>query len=309
MKKIIALSLLACACGDWSNEDIEYLYALPQKDLLKSQLGDMASTGQGVRRDPLLGADAGVYRETKEASDGFNDLVDGVLTGLDTLRSIHPTKREKNKRIWGPYPDEKNPGFDVKAEIVRVTEKRFEWSLQARKRGTETFTTLAGGKFVPTVSLRKGRGDFFFDAKASHELYGTTKKNPTDPDSAVFEYSTDSDPLIVHLGFDVGGTPTVVAYEVNTYADGSGVFAFTADGLPDPNATRISAVAAWDVTTAGEVSYTILEGNYRTAMARSCWDKNQTVVYEWGNWPGAPVAGNPNDCVAVKTLQPLPPTP
>ena len=308
MKKIIAGFLLLCACGNWSNSDLEYVYALPQKDALKSQLGSETAM-QGVRRDPLLGEHSDVYDSTVKASDKFNEFLDGILTGLDTLRTIPPTKREENKRIWGPYQDQKHPGFEMKVEVVKLEEKRFEWTIQMGKRFANQFVVLGGGQFVPTESLRKGRGEFFFDATAAETL-GISKEKPTDPDHVKVGYSTDTDPVIVEVDSRLGAT-TTVGYDYNRYADSSAVFAYTVDGLADPDATKISAVAGWDTKTAGDVTYNILEGNNRGAMARQCWDTEQKIVHEMLVLPdgGVHQTGTAANCADVKMLKPLPPFP
>lgn len=305
MKKLIALSLLACACGDWSNEDIEYLYALPQKDLLKSQLGDMASTGQGVRRDPLLGDTSNIYQATKTQAEKFNEFLDTVLTGLDTLRTIHPTKREKNKRIWGPYPDDQHAGFDSKVEIVKVSDKRFEWSIQARKRGTDSFTKLGGGWFEPTASLRKGRGSFSFDGSASDALYQESKN---DFDSFEIGYKTDADPVIVEIDVTVGGVLSPFGWVYNGYADESAALTFTFDDVKDAGTQRLNILAAWDPTTAGEARYTVISGEAAGAIGLQCWDVAQKIVYEQVTLPDGGVYSNgpKASCVKVPELMPLP---
>ncbi len=308
MRVAILFSLMLCACGDWSNQDLEYLYALPQKDQLKAELGAM-SAGQGLRHDPLLGDHSDVYDGAVKASNDFNKFLDSILTGLDGLRAIHPTTRQATKRIWGPYADDKNPGFDVKAEIEKTGEKSYKWSLQARKRGTADFTTIAGGRFVATESLRKGQGDFFLDAVAASTLYGKMKEKPTDPDRVDFGYETSSDPVIVEIRAKVPSLTTPVGWDLNRYADGSGVFAFTVEGLMDPNATKISALVAYDAKGAGKVTYTILAGNYVGYAAEQCFDDAQKVIYEAGNWPGAMPAGKQSDCAEVKGLINLPPFP
>jgi len=305
MRAAIVFCLMLCACGDWSNEDLEYLYALPQKDLLKSDLGDGMS-GQGLRRDPLLGDTPKFYPEAKAYSTVFNTFVDGVLAGLDMLRTIHPTKREPTKRIWGPWPDDKHPGFDIKVEIEKTGDKRYQWRIQARKRGAAEFVTFGGGRFVASESLRKGRGDFFFDAVASNALYGTSKAKPEDPDRVDFGYSTDADPVIVQLEMKVPSLAVPVRYDLNRHADGAGIFAFTVEGLPDPNATKVMAFAGWSPTGAGRISYTVLAGNYAGAVAMQCLDTSEKVVFETANWPGAVPAGRMEDCVAVPEFKSLP---
>ncbi|MBL8950603.1 MAG: hypothetical protein JNK82_07500 [Myxococcaceae bacterium] len=306
MRAALLLSLMFCACGNWSNEDVEYLYALPQKEALKSQLSDTASTGQGLRHDPLIGDPVKYYAEAEANSAAFNALVENVLGGLDVLRTIAPTTREPNKRIWGPWPDDKNPGFDGRAEITKTGDKTYEWKVQARKRGTQTFTTIIGGQFVATETLRKGRGTFFFDAVAAHGVYGTTKAKPEDPDKVDFGYATDGDPVIVEIDVKVPQLTVPVRYQLNRYADAAGVFGFTADGLPDPNATKISAIYSWNAQRAGRIVYTVLAGNYAGAMAEQCWNTDQKVVFEFGNWAGGPNAGNRSDCAEVAAYKDLP---
>lgn len=302
MRIAIIAVLMLTACGTWSNEDLEYLYALPTKAELKSQLGT-ASTSQGLRRDPLsVGEDSPVYAQTKAQSDAFNTFIDNVLTNLESIRQFPPTTRLDNSRIWGPFRDDKNKGFEVKVEITRVDGSngtKYTWSIQLRPIGGEYFT-VAGGEFLPTVTLRKGSGAFFFDALTANTNLMQTGK-PGDPDRIDFRYRTDTDPIIVELDFTFGGVKNV-GYGFNGYADKSAVLAYTVSGQTDPNATKVSALAGWDSTTAGVMIYTILEGNYVGANVKQCWDASQKVSYVKESWAGGQELGNPADCVALKDL-------
>lgn len=306
MRITIPLALLLCGCGNWSVEDLEYLYALPQKDALKSQLGSTGTTSQGLRRDALIGEPSDHYANAKKGNDEFNAFLDAVLTGLDGLRKIPPTTRAEGKRIWGPYPDQEHPGFDAKAEIVKTGEKTFEWSWQARKRGGE-FVELGGGKFVATESLRKGRGEFHFDGVAGHTLYGTMKMKPDDPDRVDIGYRTSEDPVIVEV--TASNDAGMGGYDFNRYADNSAVLTFVASGFPGPEITKISSLAAWNSKTAGEINFVVLEGDAKGGMVRQCWDEGQKIVYEEGHMPdgGMGMAGNAADCAVVPVLQSLPP--
>lgn len=309
MKKYLAGVLLLCACGNWSNSDLEYVYALPQKDALKSQVGATGTAMQGVRRDPLLGEHSDTYEKTRAGSDAFNDFLDGVLTGLDTLRMIPPTRREENKRIWGPYQDEKNPGFEVRVEVVKIEDRHFEWSFEMGERFANQFVVIAHGKFLASESLRKGRGDFFFNGAAAQTL-GIPKEKPEDPDRIDVGYSTATDPVMVEVSLTYG-TTNMVGYDYNRYADGSAAFTYTVGGLMDPKATKVDAVAAWNSKTAGEGVFRVLEGTERGLAGRQCWDEQQKIVHEHYMLPDGGVyqTGSATSCVDVPELEALPPFP
>src|SRR5687768_846689 len=82
---IATMSLLmatACGGGNWSNQDLEFLHALPQREELRSKLpaAETSSSGlTGVRRDGLaVGDPSEVYADTKRSSDAFNGLLDAL---------------------------------------------------------------------------------------------------------------------------------------------------------------------------------------------------------------------------------------
>jgi hypothetical protein len=277
MRIITLAALLALsACGNWSDEDLEYLYALPQKEELKSQL---TSGGNSTQMPLLAGDPSKVFDDTKKQSEDFNNFVDGVLGGLDGIRMIPPTRREENARFWGPYPDSKNPGFDVMIEIHRESDDSFTWSLKARPRAG-TFVTLAGGTFKPTMSLRKGRGTFFLDAKAIHGLYMTSPK-AGDPDRADFAYSTDTDPVIVTIDLEFGSVVNA-SYAFNGKADKSAVLQWQVEDPLNPNMSHVTYTVGWTAKTDGRADGTIDKGNWAGATFIECWDESHLVTYGKG---------------------------
>src|SRR4051794_1016053 len=108
------LCLLAACGGNFSNEDLEYLNALPTREALASKLpGTGTSSGSGLaqRRDRLsVGDPSQLYLDTQKASTDFNNGLDGLLSLLENIRTVPPTTRELDRRIWGPFPDNNNPG-------------------------------------------------------------------------------------------------------------------------------------------------------------------------------------------------------
>src|SRR4051812_5700159 len=100
----LALLLACAACGSLSNEDIAFLSALPRKEDLHVQV-PLQSAAQAAC---ALG-DASDWRKAKTTGDDINSAVDGVLALLDAVRTIPPSQRKPDLRVWGPFPDDKHP--------------------------------------------------------------------------------------------------------------------------------------------------------------------------------------------------------
>ncbi len=302
MKKLIACMLVLSACGTWSNEDLEYLYAIPRKEALRSQLG---STGNTTQQPLSVGDPSQTYDKTKGESDQFNTFIDGILTALDFIRSIPPTTRKSDSRIWGPYPDEQNQGFDVRVVISRSDKMNYTWSIDMKKRGTEDYFTIGGGDFKATQTLRKGRGHMFFDAATANARLMKEMK-ASDPARVDIGYSTDTDPIIVEmdLAFDGGVT---LGYAYNGNSDKSAVLQYVATNPADTNIRKASYVAGWTSNTAGRADFVVLEGAYVGGTGTECWDEGHTVVYAQGYDGGARVEiGDKTKCAEPPELKPLP---
>jgi hypothetical protein len=301
MRRTVLIALVLAACGTWSNEDLEYLYALPQPDALKSQL---STTKNGTTSMGLsVGDPSMTYNNTKTSSDQFNAFIDQTLAGLDLIRSIPPTTRGKSSRIWGPYDDKNHPGFEVQVTITKESDTKFQWQLDERPKGGDFFT-IGGGEFFPTVSLRKGFGHFGFNGKLIRDKLGGGMAS--EPDTVEIRYKTDADPLMVEMDWtkDDAGS---VGYGYNGYADQSAVLGYLLTVPSNTVASKISVSAGWNSKTAGRADILILEGVYAGATEVECWDEAHTVVYGQGYTDGGMyVVGDAGSCVTVPELKPIP---
>src|SRR5581483_3559779 len=83
---VVALSGLAGAgCGNYSNEDLEFMQALPEKSDLSADVP--------TRSAVVLANTAELYRMTRDVVVIFNGVVDSFLTLIDAIRSYSPTTR------------------------------------------------------------------------------------------------------------------------------------------------------------------------------------------------------------------------
>ena len=93
--------MLAAGCGNYSNEDLEFTTALPER----SQLAAVIPV-----RSSIIGPEpAELYRLSRTVALVFNGIVDAFLTLVDGIRAFPPTTRAPNLRVWGPFPAENQP--------------------------------------------------------------------------------------------------------------------------------------------------------------------------------------------------------
>jgi hypothetical protein len=230
-------------------------------------------------------------------TDQFNAFLDQVLDGLDAVRQIPPTTRAPNARIWGPYDDTANPGFQVEVEIDRDGGHEYDWALRYRQIGQDFFD-IGAGHFTPTVTLKEGQGGMFLDAKSEREHFDAG--NPTDPDTLTVTYVTDMDPKHVDMTFVKDQTATLgYDYRQNDAGQVHADFVVTST---DPNVTELAYNVAWDSSGQGRADTTIIAGNwaqYDAGTFSECWDSAQLVVYSNEIYDGGPPVGDAGACVKI----------
>lgn len=318
MKRLALTSLvvLAGCTGNWSNTDLEFVSALPVKSELQSKLPTRTTTnplsGEGTRKDGLgLGEPSQAYLDAKKASTDFNGLLDGLLAIVEAVRTLPPSARTRDSRTWGPFNDDKNPGYEVQLVITRGEDrvpdggtqpgKTFGWKIEFRlKQGPGEWFTVAEGNFLATGGIRKGQGvarlliaDNVSKLK-SLQVFGPLAMIETG-------YITDRDPLTVGMRFTFGANDagySELGYGYQEKSDKSGRMAF---GLrtTDANITLLNTAAGWLPSGAGAATATVQEGNYQGATAVECWDENFKTVYAFQNWPGGVNLGSQSSCVAL----------
>ncbi|HLM44904.1 MAG TPA: hypothetical protein VK458_13610, partial [Myxococcaceae bacterium] len=162
---LLLLGCLATACGgNFSNDDLEFLNALPAREDLASKLpgteSGVSAGGLRQRTDPLaVGERSTLYEDTNRASNVFNRGLDGLLTLLENIRERPPTTRAPDLRVWGPWRDPRHPGHEVRFVMARVAE-RFDYRLQYRpeRSDEEAWWTALEGTFQANGGLREGEG-------------------------------------------------------------------------------------------------------------------------------------------------------
>jgi hypothetical protein len=321
-KMLLAVCSLAAACGNYSNDDLEFINALPHHENLSVHI-PQSGTGQSgsalqSQQQHLDNADAGCtqtfdaescfYTGTVSASISFNDTVFNVLEFIDGIGAIAPTSRTPDARIWGPvYPVDNEPGFDVRVMISRAPPDVYAFAMQFHHHDDPTdnwFSFLDGG-FVATGGARHGDGGFILDAQGAR-AFGLLTPTLGGLDFFEADYNTDSDPIHVNLdakGSTDAGEVVTVAYRYIEHPD-SGV-----DGgidsaalhyiLSIPNVT-LDIMSAWEGDGRGQGLARIVAGpqNELDAGDVECWGPQFTFTtdYIFQSWAGGIDQGDAGAC-------------
>src|SRR5512141_1702456 len=105
MKRFLPILLLGLsACGNYSNEDLDFQLALPQDGELEAKLPQAIS----------LNDSAEYYVTTRKVVTDFNAIARTLVGLVDKVRGISPTSRKGSQRTWGPWPDENHPGWQMR---------------------------------------------------------------------------------------------------------------------------------------------------------------------------------------------------
>ena len=287
------LCLLAACGGNFSNEDLEYLNALPVREDLVSKLPDSNSrSGSGLaqRRDRLaVGEASALYADTQKASREFNAGLDGLLSLLESIRTVAPTTREPGRRTWGPFPDRNQPGNHVRFVMERSGDF-FDYRLQFKpsSAGDDAWWSFLEGSFRANAGLRKGEGDLhlFIDDAVAKGLDVGRLRGLTQLDVG---YQTRELPTEVEMIFLAlpTATPPEIRYNYRELPGGFGEMRFLlkdTDVVPGGAREDVAITSRWTPDSGGDGSFTILAGDLKGASYRECWNAQGLLVYAKRSW-------------------------
>ena len=292
---VIATLVLAAGCGgNYSNEDIDFQLALPEKEDLAAKLPVQALE---------ITDSAEYYRATRNTVLLFNGLGDAFLRIIDAVRSFPPTERSGARRIWGPFPNERFREWVLRLVIDRVGDPlaptRFEYEVQFRRARelSAAWTPLIRGSFAPGGGVRRGEGSLqFLSAPARTATYPL--EGLTETDELRIDYQTRAFPMTVKLTLVGFPTRQQAVYEYAESADSSGTMSFR---FPTPQggafASALQIRSRWNGAGAGRADVTVAEGAFAGARAVDCWGIDTRATYVLRGWMTAENKGTENTCV------------
>lgn len=299
---LIAMVVTTVGCGNYSNEDLEFMNALPEKQDL---------TAVVPARSAIVVDDAELYRMTRNVALVFNGIVDAFLSIVDTIRSYPPTTRHPDQRIWGPFAADKKPGWLAQLVMTRLDVTTFEYQLQYLPAGDPGGAplTLMVGRFAAAGGVRRGSGHVAVDTKS---LRGAG----VDPhlgylDTMVIDYDNRAFPVTVDLTFTnfpnpfKQDDPTQGAYAYAAQSNGQGAlsFDFSANSIPGPvGLDTFNVTSRWLGSGEGRADLQVVSGDGAGLDEAQCWDRQFQAVYTNKPWAPLEDIGTASDCPAIPTL-------
>ncbi|HEX2660247.1 MAG TPA: hypothetical protein VHU40_18315, partial [Polyangia bacterium] len=179
--KALGLALLALAfgCGNYSNEDLEFMNAVPQTADLSVESPRVSAIRPALQDDAL--------KMTLEVTTKMNAGATSLLALVDKLRTIYPTSRDANTRLWGPWPADGNPGWQLEFAMTRTLladglTPHFDYELVMIPPagvviggGTKSSSQVLGGAFDSTGLARAGTGRMWLTPKEARDAGAVLK--------------------------------------------------------------------------------------------------------------------------------------
>ncbi len=310
-KRITSLTLVLAAalagCGNYSNEDLEYMNAVPVRD-------DLAANIPQASR--LLVNEAELSKTTHEVVATFNGLLDLFLGIVDAVRTYPPTRRLPNQRIWGPVPAEREPGWQWRFIVTRdpATPANFTYALEFQPIGgaPETWAVLLSGWFEAAGGARRGIGGFHVETTRLREAGYPFDNGGERINTIDVKYSTREFPISVEVDFlqfaDLTFTTSnTFHYEYGALENGQGAMRFVISGvdlIPGPMVDSLAVTTRWLESGAGRGEATVTQGDAVVGLMQvECWDTNFRATYNDKPWkPDENVGGDPSVCPEIPTF-------
>ncbi len=292
-----ALALaLAAGCGNYSNEDLEFMNAMPARSELSADIP--------ARSALTVGNEAELAKSTHNVAKTFNGMLFEILGSVDLIRSFPPSQRGHNSRTWGPVPQEKRPGWQWHFVVARdaANPMTFAYALQLQRTTDpdDVWIRFLDGEFTSSKSARRGVGWFTMQTDDLRKA-----DYPFDADGAKIqsihvEYATADFPIMVKMDMmtfpdplDLTQTVTTT-YEYGAQSNGQGALKFTITGNLDPTTPALETLTVtsrWLPSGEGRADARIAVGDGVGATETQCWNSDFTPSFTekpWGQTPDSP---------------------
>lgn len=264
----LCAALALAGCGNYSNEDLVFLAALPDREALRVVVPRDASQA-------LCGAlgESEVWLGARQTGDSINGAVDGLLQLVDLVRSIPPGNRGTDLRTWGPWGDAKHPGVETRVWMQRQRAAKpeddvFAYLFEQRSAATD-WVAVVDGYFRGTRAAG-GAGVLALHFDAAWTLGTAQGADPRGDALFAFDHASDPRTLEMVLRASSGfGLKPSFAYTWTGWADGFGRFDFY---LLDARKNELTVQARFTPQGAGRAEVGVRTPLGFTGSLSQCWD-------------------------------------
>ncbi len=301
---LLAASLCGAGCGNYSNEDLEFMAAVPTTTQLAVELPAAVNTT----------VEAELAKKTHDTIKTVKDVLTSVLGLVDGIRTFEPTSRTADGRTWGPFPDQKHAGWRWKLEVTRTSPTTFSYQLDTQ--GAGDWLQFLTGTFDGQGGAKQGSGNFtanFSLLRDSGFPLDDSSMNLADLTIAYQNYDLQGSPVEVTMTIDSvtpaadGASTLNIVYEI--FSDRSGQMAFTLTGnlIGGPAVETVDVDSQWLGSGAGAATLSVASGDGAGLKQTECWDSSFAASYNDKPWAPAEDVGTAADCPALPALPPLAP--
>lgn len=292
--RLALAGLLACVgggagCGNYSNEDLDFVSAIPQTADLSVEAPRQSAVRPGLEDDAL--------QTTTDVTGKLNAIAADLLALVDKIRASYPTSRNGSERIWGPAPADNNPGWQFEFTMTKTAgiadaSPSFEYALVMIPplAAPDAGLSLLTGQFVATGEAGTGTG------------MGYVALTPVAARAAGAVLPGLEKLMTLRIDYNAGGWPrtlTVLAanlptidptvdalnskytYTRNENGDGSMGFTFLKDAIPGPAGVDTLNIAShWLGTGPGRSDIAVTAGDGAGLINwTDCWDASSQTSY------------------------------
>jgi hypothetical protein len=298
-------SVVLSACGNYSNDDLAYMNAVPAGSQLVATLPAYSSALP-------LSREAELAQTVHNVTDQFNQMLDSALGGVDAVRSYEPTSRTATSRTWGPFASDKQAGWDWKLTVTHADPQStvfgYELDVENTADLAKGWLTFLSGSFDATEGVRQGTGMMMMTTQALSDAGFPFDQGTAPFTSLVVSYQTLSYPIAVTMTIDrvadATNAATSVVYTYAGQADGSGQMSFTLTGnfIAGPAIETVGVIGAWLPTGAGKATEMVEAGDGAGSTQTECWDATFAATYNEKPWSPTEDVGAASDCPSLPSF-------
>lgn len=296
MKRHFFILLLGlAACGNYSNEDLDFQLALPQDGELEAKLPAAIT----------LADSAEYYVTTRKVVTDFNAIARALVGLVDKVRGISPTSRKGSQRTWGPWDDDKHPGWQILVTMDRVDDPSvasgFNISYKFQVRNTQIagseFIDYLTGYYAPSGNARRGRGEQHLWVGRVHQA-GYALEDFDQLLTLDLCYQTFDYPVVVHMLAQNQDTAKErqITYDYEEAADGSGTLYFDITTDRTVSSFDLRFISRWLGSGAGRADAYAVNRDYLLA-GTDCWGPDTRASVNWRLDGGAKDPNESSLCV------------
>jgi hypothetical protein len=227
------------------------------------------------------------FDEPKVVTD-FNAIARALVGLVDKVRGISPTSRQGTQRTWGPWADDKHPGWQVRVLMDRVDNPSaasgFNISYNVQVRNAQVvgsdFIDFMTGYYTPSGNTRRGQGEQHLWVQQVRDA-----DYPVDDLGQLAKldlcYQTQKYPVTVHMFAE--NQPTAkdrqVTYDYAEDLDGSGTLFFNLTGDRTVGSTDLRFISRWLGSGAGRAD--AYAATLNLLAGTDCWGPDTVASMSW----------------------------